>query len=393
MLRDVLIAGSARTPVGSFGSAFANVSAVDLGKVAVKASLDRAGVPASEVEDVLIGNILSGSLKPNAARQIAVGAGVPVSANATTVNNLCGSGMKTIMMAAQAVQSGDCGVVVAGGAENMSRAPYLLEHARDGYRLGNGEVYDSMLRDALIDAFDGSHMGLCGDKAAEKRGFSREEQDDYAISSYKRALAATEAGEFASEIAPVEIADRKGRITVVDTDEEPQRFNEGKFRALRPAFSKEGTVTAGNASSINDGAAAVVILSPEKAEELNAKVEAKIVGYAQHADDPEWFTLAPIGALKKLLEKIDWDVGEVDLFEINEAFSVVPMAAIQELGIPREKVNVHGGAVCIGHPIGASGTRIVVTLIHALQEAGKKKGIASLCIGGGQAVAMAIELV
>lgn len=393
MIRDVYIAGSARTPVGSFGSAFEKVSAIDLGVVAVKASLERSGVAPEQIEEVLIGNILSGGLKPNAARQIAIGAGVPDSASASTVNNLCGSGMKTIMMAAQSIQAGDCEAVVAGGTENMSRAPYLLEKARSGYRLGSGELYDSMLRDALIDAFDGSHMGLCGDKAADKRGFSRETQDDYAISSYKLALASAEAGEFTNEIAPVEIADRKGRITVVDTDEEPQRFNEGKFTSLRPAFTKDGTVTAGNASSINDGAAAVVILSAEKAEELGANVEAKILGYSQYAHEPEWFTLAPIGALKKLLDKLEWTVDDVDLFEINEAFSVVPLAAMDELGIPREKVNVKGGAVCIGHPIGASGTRVIVTLIHALKSCGKKKGIASLCIGGGQAVAMAIELV
>ncbi len=393
MKRDVLIAGSARTPVGSFGGAFAEVGAIDLGIAAVKASLKRSGVAPEQIEEVLIGNILSGGLKPNAARQIAVGAGIPVSASASTVNNLCGSGMKTIMMAAQSIQAGDCDAVVAGGTENMSRAPYLLEKARTGYRLGNGEIFDSMMRDALVDAFDGSHMGLCGDKAADKRGFSREQQDDYAIASYKLALAATAAGEFSSEIAPVEIADRKGRITIVDTDEEPQRFNEEKFTSLRPAFSRDGTVTAGNASSINDGAAAVVILSAEKAKELNANVEARILGYAQYAHEPEWFTLAPVGALKKLLKKLDWNAGDADLYEINEAFSVVPLAAMEELGIPREKVNVKGGAVCIGHPIGASGTRVVVTLIHALKSKGKKKGIASLCIGGGQAVAMAIELV
>jgi len=392
MIREVYIAGSARTPVGSFSSAFANVSAIDLGIVAVKASLERAGISPDAIDEVLIGNILSGGLKPNAARQIAIGAGIPVSAPASTVNNLCGSGMKTMMLAAQSVQAGDTEAVLAGGTENMSQAPYLLEKARSGYRMGNGELFDSLLRDALIDAFDGSHMGLCGDKAADKRGFSRDEQDDYAIASYKRALAATEEGKFANEIAPVEIADRKGRITVVDTDEEPQRFNEGRFKSLRPAFGKNGTVTAGNASSINDGAAAVVILSADKAKEIGANVEARIVGYAQHANEPEWFTLAPIDALRKVMQKVGWTVEDVDLFEINEAFSVVPMAAMQELGIPHDKVNVHGGAVCIGHPLGASGTRVVITLIHALKACGKKKGIASLCVGGGQAVAMAIEL-
>lgn len=393
MKRDVYLAGSARTPVGSFCGAFEDVTAVELGVTAAKAALERSGVAPEKVDEVLIGNILSGGLRPNAARQVAIGSGCPDSVPATTVNMLCGSGMKTIVMAAQSIQCGDTEVVLAGGVENMSRAPYLLEKARTGYRLGDGTLHDSLLRDALVDAFDGSHMGLCGDKAADKCGFGREDQDTYAIASYKRAQAAAEEGKFSSEIAPVEIKDRKGRITIVDTDEEPQRFNEAKFTSLRPAFAKEGTVTAGNASSINDGAAAVVVLSAEKLAELGVKAEARILGYAQHAHEPEWFTLAPIEAVRKLVAKLDWTVDDVDLFEINEAFSVVPLAAMKELGLPHEKVNVHGGAVCMGHPIGASGTRVVVTLIHALKQYGKKTGIAALCIGGGQAIALAVELV
>lgn len=332
-------------------------------------------------------------MKPNAARQISIGSGIPDTVPATTVNMLCGSGMKTIVIAAQSIQSGDSDAILAGGVENMSLAPYLLEQARTGYRMGDGKIYDSLMRDALVDAFDGTHMGLCGDKAAERCNFSREDQDIYAISSYKRALAATDEGKFAKEIAPVEVKGKRGSITIVDTDEEPQRFNEGKFTSLRPAFGKEGTVTAGNASSINDGAAAVVVLSGEKVKSLGITPEARILGYSQVGNAPEWFTLAPVEVLKKLMSKMEWTVDDVDLFEINEAFSVVPLAAMKEIGIPREKVNVNGGAVCMGHPVGASGTRVVVTLIHALKTYGKKTGIATLCIGGGQAIAIAIELV
>ena len=392
MKSDVYLAGSVRTPLGSFCSAYAGVPAVDLGTTAVKASVERSGVEPSDVGEVIIGNILSGGLKPNAARQITIGAGLGDAVPATTINMLCGSGMKAIMLGAQTIQCGDNEVVVAGGIENMTRAPYLLESARTGYRLGNGELYDSMLRDALLDAFDGAHMGTCGDKAAARYGFSREDQDSYAIESYKRAQKAAADGLFQSEIVPYEITDRKGRVTVVDTDEEPSRFNEEKFVKLRAAFGREGTVTAGNASSINDGASAIIVLSGAKAKEEGIKPEARLLGYAQHAQEPEWFTLAPIQAIAKLMEKLNWTPEDVDLFEINEAFSVVPMAAMKDLNIPHEKVNVHGGAVCMGHPVGASGTRVVTTLIHALKTHGKKTGLASLCIGGGQSVALALEL-
>lgn len=391
MLKDICLSGSVRTPLGSFCGAFSDVSAVELGTTAVKAAVDRSGVKPEEVDEVLIGNILSGGLRPNAARQIGIEAGLPESVPATTVNVLCASGMKSIILAAQAIQTGDAEVIVAGGIENMTRAPYLLDKARMGYRLGHGQIYDSMLRDALLDAFDGEHMGVCGDRTAAKYGFTREEQDDYAIESYKRAIQATDDRTFLKEIAPISIPGRKGDITVIDKDEEPQRFNEEKFRKLPPAFGKGGTVTAGNASSINDGAAAVVVSSSKKARDLNA--DARIIGYAMHAREPEWFTLAPIGAIGKLLTKVGWNVDDVDLFEINEAFSVVPMAAMRDLGIPHEKLNVHGGAVCLGHPIGASGARIMATLINALRTRGGKKGVASLCVGGGMGVAMAIELV
>ncbi len=392
MKSEVFLAGSVRTPLGSFCSAFADVSAVELGVAAVRAAVERAGIQGADINEVIMGNILSGGLKPNAARQIAIGAGLGNGVPATTINMLCGSGMKAIMLAAQSIQSEDNDAVLAGGIENMSRAPYLLESARTGYRLGNGEIYDSMLRDALLDAFDGTHMGTCGDKAAAKYEFSREDQDTYAIESYKRAQQAAEKGYFKSEIVPYEIVDRKGNVTVVDKDEEPARFNEAKFVKLRPAFGRDGTVTAGNASSINDGASAIVVLSAAKAQEDGIKPEARILGYSQHALEPEWFTLAPIQAIAKLMKKLNWTPADVDLFEINEAFSVVPMAAMKDLNIPHDKVNVHGGAVCMGHPVGASGTRVVTTLIHALKTHGKSRGIASLCIGGGQSVALALEL-
>jgi acetyl-CoA C-acetyltransferase len=392
MKSGVFLAGSARTALGSFCGAFADVSAVDLGIAVVKAAIERAGIAGQDIDEVLMGNILSGALKPNAARQIAIGAGLGKGVPATTINMLCGSGMKTIMFAAQSIQSGDNDAVVAGGIENMSRAPYLLESARTGYRLGNGEILDSILRDVLLDAFDGAHMGSCGDKAALKYGFSREDQDAFAIESYKRAQIASEKGYFKGEIVPYEITDRKGKVTIVDTDEEPARFDEAKFVKLRPAFGKEGTVTAGNASSINDGASAIIVLSEAKASEGGINPEARLLGYSQHAHEPEWFTLAPIQAIAKLMTKLNWTPVDVDLFEINEAFSVVPMAAMKDLDIPHEKVNVHGGSVSMGHPVGASGARVVTTLIHALKIHGKSKGIASLCIGGGQAVALALEI-
>ena len=391
MIRDIYLAGCVRTPLGSFCGAFSDVTAVDLGITAVRAALERSGLKPEDIDETMIGNILSGGLRPNAARQVSIGAGLGIQVPATTINVLCGSGMKAIMLAAQAIQCGDAEAIVAGGIESMTRAPYLLEKARTGYRMGHGEVFDSMLRDALIDPFDGKHMGECGDTAAVKYGFTREQQDDFAIASYKRALAAAAAGVFKNEIAPVTIKGRKGDV-IIDSDEEPHRFNEEKFRKLRAAFGEDGTVTAGNASSINDGAAAMVVLSGEKAKSSGAKVLAKLLGYSAHAHEPEWFTLAPIKAIEKLMNKLKWKVEDVDLFEINEAFSVVPMAAMHDLGIPHEKTNVHGGAVCMGHPVGASGARIVATLVNALKVKGGQTGIASLCIGGGQAVAVAVEL-
>ncbi len=390
MNHDVVLAGGVRTPLGSFCGTLSQVSAPALGSAVIKEAIRRANLPAAEVQEVIVGNVLSAGLGQNVARQAAIGAGLSPSVGATTVNKVCGSSLKAVMLASQAVKTGDAEVIVAAGAENMSAAPYLLPKARNGYRLGNGELVDSMIRDGLWDVYNNIHMGTCGDRCAEKYQFSRQQQDDYSVTSLKRAIAAQEQGLFAAEITPVEVPDRRATVTV-DRDEGLARFNEEKLRKLSPAFGKSGTVTAGNASSINDGAAAVVVLSAQKARQLGVAAEARILGYATHSQEPEWFTLAPIGAIRKLLERLKLTVGQVDLFEINEAFAVVPMAAMKDLNIPHDKVNVHGGAVALGHPIGASGARVLVTLLAAMKQRGAKRGIASLCIGGGEAVALAVE--
>jgi len=392
MTKEIFLAGGVRTPIGAFAGAYADVPAPVLGSTVIKAALKRTNVPASEVNEVIFGNVIGAGLGQNVARQAAIGAGVSVSVGATTVNKVCGSGMKSVMLAAQAIQCGDASLIVAGGTENMTRAPYLLEKARAGYRMGDGTLVDSMIRDGLWDVYNNLHMGTCGDQCAAKYGFTRTTVDDFAVASFKRAIKAQEECVFSKEIAPVEITDRKGTV-VVDKDEGPAKFNEEKLRKLRPAFGSGGTVTAGNASSINDGAAAIVVLSPERVKQLGVQPQARILGYTTSSREPLWFTVAPIGAIDALLRKLSLKVTDVDLFEINEAFSVVPMAAMTDLGIPHEKVNVNGGAVALGHPIGASGTRVLVTLLNALQQRGGKIGIASLCIGGGEAVAMAVERV
>jgi acetyl-CoA C-acetyltransferase len=392
MLKEVYIAGGVRTPIGSFGGALSEVPAPVLGSIAIKEALRRAGVPAEAVDEVIMGNVLSAGLGQNPARQASIHAGLPPVVGGTTVNKVCGSGLKAVMLAAQAIQCGDASVVVAGGMENMSRTPYLLEKARTGYRMGNGELIDSLIRDGLWDVYNNIHMGMCGDRLAEKYAFTRQQQDEYAVASYKRALAAATDGRFREEIVAVEAPSGKATVQVVE-DEQLKKFNEEKLRQLRPAFGKEGTVTAGNASSINDGAAATVILSAEKVRSLGVKPQARILGYATASREPEWFTLAPVGAISKLMDRLSLKVSDVGLFEINEAFSVVPMAAIKDLGIPHDKLNVSGGAVALGHPIGASGARTLVTLIHAMRQRGARIGVNSLCIGGGEAVAMAIELV
>jgi acetyl-CoA C-acetyltransferase len=391
MTKDVFLAGAARTAIGTLCGVFEQTPAPVLGSIVLKAALDRAGVPHEEVDEVVFGNVVGAGLGQNVARQVTIRGGLASSVGATTVNKVCGSGLKSVMLAAQAIQCGDADVIVAGGTENMSRAPYLLDKARSGYRLGNGEIIDSLIRDGLWDVYNNVHMGTCGDRCAEKFSITRGQQDDFAVASFNRALEASKNGAFAEEIAPVEVKAGK-EILIVKDDENLKKFNEEKLRKLRPAFGEKGTVTAGNASSINDGAAAVVVISEPKLKQLGVKPQARILGYATYSRDPEWFTIAPIGAISKLLKQLKLSVSDVGLFEINEAFAVVPLAAMRDLGIPHDKCNVHGGAVALGHPIGASGTRTLVTLINAMKYKGVKIGVNSLCIGGGEAVAMAVEL-
>jgi len=391
MISEVYLNGGARTPIGGFCGAFESTPAPALGSAVVKAALARSGIPAEAVDEVIFGNVIGAGLGQNVARQAAIGAGLSPSIGATTVSKVCGSGLKAVMLAAQAIQCGDASVVVAGGTENMSRAPYLLEKARSGYRMGNGELIDSMIKDGLWDVYNNVHMGTCGDRCAQKYGFSRQQQDDYAVASFQRALAAAANGVFAGEIEPVQVKAGREVITVAE-DETPKKFNEEKLRKLRAAFGEKGTITAGNASSINDGAAALVVVSAEKSKALGLKPQARILGYATYSREPEWFTLAPIGAIARLLQNLSLQANDVDLFEINEAFAVVPMATMKELDIPHEKVNVHGGAIALGHPIGASGARTLVTLLNAMKQRGARLGVDALCIGGGEAVAMAVEL-
>lgn len=393
MLKEIYLAGGMRTAIGSFGGAFAEVPAPVLGAAAIRGALGKAAVAVGEVDEVIFGNVISAGLGQNVARQCSIGAGLGVHVGATTVNKVCGSGLKAVMLAAQAIQCGDASLVIAGGTENMSRAPYLLDKARNGYRHGDGRIIDAMIHDGLWDVYNDLHMGICGDRCAARYHFTREQQDDFAVASYQRAIATQAAGAFDQEITPVQVPAGKGSkgTTAISIDEEPGRFNEQKLRALRPAFAPDGTVTAGNASSINDGAAAVVVLSSDKARSLDVKPMARILGYATAAREPEWFTLAPVGAITRLLDKLSLKVSDVDLFEINEAFAVVPMVAMADLEIPHDKINVSGGAVALGHPIGASGARTLVTLLHTLQRTGARIGVVSLCLGGGEAVAMGIE--
>lgn len=390
MIREVYLAGAVRTAIGGFCGAFESVSAPSLGSAVIRAALERSGVPAAEVNEVVMGNVIGAGLGQNMARQAAIGAGLDPAVGATTINKVCGSGLKSVIQAAQAIQCGDAEVIVAGGAENMSRAPYLLPRARTGYRMGNGELVDAMIRDGLWDVYSDVHMGGFGERCAERYGFTREQQDDFAVGSFQKALAAQQEGRFNDELIPVEAKAGK-QVVHVSEDETPKRFNEEKLRKLRPAFGKDGTITAGNASSINDGAAAVVVLSADKAKALGVKPQARILSYSVHSREPEWFTLAPIQAMETLFKALDWTSDNVDLFEINEAFSVVPMAAMKDLSIPAEKVNVNGGAVALGHPIGASGTRTLVTLLQAMAQRKARYGVDALCIGGGEGVAMAVE--
>ncbi len=390
MSGSVVLAGAVRTPLASFCGAFSGVSATELGSISVKATLERAGISPGDVDEVIIGNVIGAGLGQNVARQVSMGANMGPFVTATTVNKVCGSGLKSVMLARQAILCEDSSVVIAGGTENMSRAPYLLERARTGYRMGNGEVVDSLIKDGLWDVYHNTHMGNFGDKCGGKYGFSREDQDNYAAESYRRAVNSQTQGYFAREIVPVEVPQRNGNL-IVNEDDEPKRFNEEKMRSLRPAFHQDGAITAGNASSVNDGAASVAVMSEERAAELGVKPQARIIGHASAAHEPEWFTTAPVEAIDRLMKALSLTVNDVDLYEINEAFSVVPMAAMKDLGIPRDKTNVLGGAVALGHPLGASGTRTLVTLINALEIFDGRVGIVSLCIGGGEAVAMAVE--
>lgn len=385
------IVGAARTPIGAFGGSLATVSAPKLGATAIAAAMQRSGIGLDQVDDVYMGCVLPANLGQAPARQAALFAGLPRSTPCTTVNKVCGSGVKTIMLAASQIRAGDGDVVVAGGMENMSQAPYYLGQARDGYRLGHGQLTDGMIKDGLWDVYNDFHMGNAAEICARDKGISREQQDAFAAESYRRAQQAVADGTFRDEIAPVVIAGKKGETTTVDSDEEPGKGNPAKFAGLRPAFDKAGTVTAANASSINDGAAAVVLTSPEKGAALGCKPLARVLAYASHAQDPEWFTTAPVFAVQKAIAKAGLQLGDIDLFEINEAFSVVSLACNQGLGVDPAKVNVHGGAVALGHPIGGSGTRILVTLLYNLARHNKRYGVASLCIGGGEAVAIVVE--
>ena len=390
-MEDVVILSGVRTPIGSFQGVLAPMTAPQLGSIAIQAALDKAGVAAKDVDEVYMGNVLSAGLGQAPARQASKGAGIPDSVPCTAVNKVCGSGMKTVMFAAQAIKLGEADVVVAGGMESMTNAPYILDKARDGYRMGNGVVIDSMIHDGLWDPYNNCHMGTCGDKTAAEFDFSREQLDEFAAQSYHRALDAQKAGRFNDEIVPVEIPQRKGDPIKVDTDEEPGRGKPEKLPDLRAAFAKDGVTTAGNASSINDGGAAIVLSSASHASSAGLKPLGKVVAYAGHAQEPEWFTTAPAFAIEKLLKKAGLKVGDIDLFEVNEAFSVVAMVVAKKVGIPNDKLNVNGGAVSIGHPIGMTGTRLVLTALHELRRRGGKYAIATPCIGGGEATAVLIE--
>jgi len=391
---EVVIASAARTPIGCFQGAFSGLSAADLGAVVVREAVKRAGARPEHVERVIMGNVLSAGMGQAPARQCVIKADLPVSTGAITVNKVCGSGLQAVMFARREILVGDAKVIVAGGMESMTNAPYLLPKARAGYRMGNGEILDSMIHDGLWDPYDHVHMGTCGDLVAEKYGFTREMQDAFAAESYRRALAAQQQGRFKQEIVPISVPQRRGEPLLVDADEEPGRGGPpDKLSQLKPAFSKNGTVTAANASTLNDGAAALLVCSAEVARERKYSVLARIVADSAAAVEPKWFTLAPVHALARLYEKTGTKAADWDLYEINEAFSGVTMAAAKEHKLDAARVNVNGGAVSLGHPIGCSGARVLVTLIHALRDRGGRRGIATLCIGGGEAVALGVELV
>lgn len=388
----IVIVAAARTPIGAFQGQFKDKSAVELGSVAIRGSINRAGIDPESIDEVVFGCVLSAGLGQAPARQAALGAGLSLSAGATTINKMCGSGMKAVMLANDLLKAGSANIVVAGGMESMTNAPYLLDRARSGYRLGHNKLIDHMFLDGLEDAYDkGRLMGSFAEDCAEEFKFSREEQDDYAIRSLKNTQKAIENNSFTSEIEPVRVTIGKSEESF-SIDEQPSKVKIDKIPTLKSVFRKNGTVTAANSSSISDGAAALILMRDSDAEKQRLSPLATICGHTTFAQAPNLFTTAPVGAIKKLCENLAWDIDSVDLFEINEAFAVVPMVAIRQLGLPPEKVNVHGGACALGHPIGASGARVLVTLIYALQKYGLKRGIAAVCIGGGEATAVAIEI-
>ena len=388
---EVVIVSAKRTPIGAFLGVLSPLSAVQLGAVAARAAVEAAGIAPGDVQEVIMGCVLSANLGQAPARQAALGGGVPQGVPATTVNKMCGSALKAVMMAADQIRAGGAEVVLAGGLESMSNAPYLLPKARSGYRMGHGEVIDHMLKDGLQSPFDGKSMGCFADNTASKYGFTRAQQDAFATESVRRAMQALQAGDFDLEVAPVTVKGRKGE-TVIPRDETPGTCDASKITSLKPAFNKDGTVTAASSSSISDGAAALVLMSAKTADARGLKPLARVVAYASHAHEPEWFTTAPVGAIRKVLAQLGWKPHDADLYEINEAFAVVAMAAMCDIDIDHARVNVNGGACALGHPIGATGARILTTLLHTLRRRGGKRGIASLCIGGGEAVALAVEM-
>lgn len=390
-MQEVYIISAVRTPIGSFNGSLSSVSATKLGAAAIKAAVEKAGIKPEDVQEVFMGNVLQAGLGQAPARQAALFAGLPNTVPCTTVNKVCASGMKSIMLAAQSIALGDNEVVVAGGMENMSSVPYYLPNARNGYRLGDGKLVDGLVFDGLTDVYNQYHMGVAAELCAKECDFTREAQDEYAINSYKRSAAAWAAGKFNDEIAPVEIKDRKGNVVLVKEDEEYKNVNLEKIPTLKPVFQKDGTVTAANASTLNDGASALVLMSKAKAEKLGLKPLAKIVSYADAAHAPEWFTTAPSKALPKALAKAGLKTTDIDFFELNEAFSVVALANNKEMNLDTAKVNVNGGAVSLGHPLGSSGSRIIVTLLHILKQNNGKLGAAAICNGGGGASALVIE--
>ena len=390
--QSIVIVSGVRTPMGGFQGSLSSISAVDLGAISIREAVSRAGIPAEAVEEVIMGCVLPAGLKQGPARQASLNAGLPAATGCTTINKLCGSGMKAVMQAHDALKAGSASIMVAGGMESMSNAPYIIEKARSGLRMGHGEIKDHMFFDGLEDARTGRLMGSFAQDTADQNGLTREDMDAYAIESLKRAQAAIESGVLANEIIPVTVKTRKGEVVVKD-DEQPLNANLDKIPTLKPAFKKDGTVTAANASSISDGASALVLMTAAEAERRGLKPLARIVGHATQSQDPSEFTLAPIGAMTNLFNKTGWTAADVDLFEINEAFAMVAMLAMREHGLDHAKVNIYGGACAQGHPVGSTGSRIIITLINALQQTGGKRGVASLCIGGGEATAVAIELV